>query len=31
LGAGIVLPSIPALAKSFDVGFGVASGVVTVS
>jgi MFS family permease len=29
LGAGIALPSIPALAKSFDVSFGVASGVVT--
>jgi MFS family permease len=30
LGAGIALPVIPALAKSFDVSFGVASGVVTV-
>src|ERR687889_281602 len=29
LGTGIVLPVIPALAKSFDVGFGLASGVVT--
>lgn len=29
LGAGIVLPVIPALALSFDVSFGVASGVVT--
>jgi MFS family permease len=29
LGAGIVLPVIPALAKSFDVSFGVASGVIT--
>jgi MFS family permease len=29
LGAGIVLPVIPALAQSFDVSFGVASGVVT--
>ena len=29
LGTGIALPSIPALAKSFDVSFGVASGVVT--
>jgi MFS family permease len=30
LGTGIVLPVIPALAQSFDVSFGVASGVVTV-
>lgn len=29
LGAGIALPAVPALAKSFDVSFGVASGVVT--
>ncbi len=29
LGAGIALPAVPALAKSFDVTFGVASGVVT--
>ena len=29
LGTGIVLPVIPALAQSFDVSFGVASGVVT--
>ena len=29
LGAGIVLPVIPALAQSFDVSFGLASGVVT--
>jgi MFS family permease len=29
LGAGIVLPVIPALAQSFDVSFGVASGLVT--
>ena len=29
LGAGIALPAVPTLAKSFDVGFGVASGVVT--
>src|ERR1700754_2020562 len=29
LGTGIVLPAIPALAKSFDVSFGVASGVIT--
>ena len=29
LGTGIALPAVPALAKSFDVGFGVASGVVT--
>jgi MFS family permease len=29
LGAGIVLPVIPALAQSFDVSFGVASGVIT--
>jgi MFS family permease len=29
LGGGIVLPVIPALAQSFDVGFGVASFVVT--
>lgn len=28
-GTGIVLPAIPILAKSFDVSFGVASGVVT--
>ena len=30
LGAGIVLPVVPNLAQSFDVSFGVASGVVTV-
>jgi hypothetical protein len=29
LGAGIVLPVIPALAQSFEVSFGLASGVVT--
>jgi MFS family permease len=29
LGTGIVLPVIPALAQSFDVSFGVASGLVT--
>ncbi len=29
LGTGIALPAVPTLAKSFDVGFGVASGVVT--
>ncbi len=29
LGAGIALPAVPALAKSFDVSFGVASWVVT--
>jgi MFS family permease len=29
LGTGIALPAIPALAKSFDVSFGLASGVVT--
>jgi MFS family permease len=29
LGTGIALPALPALAKSFDVGFGLASGVVT--
>jgi len=29
LGAGVALPAVPALASSFDVGFGVASGVVT--
>ncbi|MDF2116045.1 MFS transporter [Roseiarcaceae bacterium H3SJ34-1] len=29
LGTGIALPAIPTLAKSFDVSFGVASGVVT--
>ena len=29
LGAGIALPAVPTLAKSFDVSFGVASGVVT--
>ena len=29
LGTGIALPSIPALAQSFDVSFGIASGVVT--
>ena len=29
LGVGIALPAMPALAKSFDVGFGQASGVVT--
>src|SRR5439155_64435 len=29
LGTGIALPAIPVLAKSFDVGFGVASFVVT--
>ena len=29
LGTGIVLPVIPALAQSFEVSFGVASGVIT--
>lgn len=29
LGTGIALPAVPALAKSFDVDFSVASGVVT--
>jgi MFS family permease len=29
LGAGIALPAVPSLAKSFDVSFGVASWVVT--
>lgn len=29
LGTGIALPAIPALAKSFDISFGVASGIVT--
>ena len=29
LGTGIAVPGIPTLAKSFDVSFGVASGVVT--
>ncbi len=29
LGAGVALPAVPTLAKSFDVSFGVASGVVT--
>jgi MFS family permease len=29
LGAGVALPAIPILAKSFDISFGVASGVVT--
>ncbi|MBM2810496.1 MAG: putative family arabinose efflux permease [Chloroflexi bacterium] len=29
LGTGIALPAIPVLAKSFDVGFGVASFVIT--
>ena len=29
LGVGIALPAIPTLAKSFGVGFGLASGVVT--
>ena len=29
LGAGIALPAVPTLAKSFNVGFGVASGIVT--
>ena len=29
LGTGIVLPAVPTLARSFDVSFGVASGVVT--
>ena len=29
LGTGIALPAVPTLAKSFDVSFGVASGVVT--
>ncbi len=29
LGTGIALPALPELAKSFDVGFGIASGVVT--
>lgn len=30
LGAGVALPAIPILAKSFDVSFGVASNVVTM-
>ena len=29
LGTGVALPAVPALASSFDVGFGTASGVVT--
>src|SRR5450759_2238568 len=29
LGTGIALPAVPTLAKSFEVSFGVASGVVT--
>src|SRR5215471_16064916 len=29
IGAGVALPAIPTLAKSFDVSFGVASGVIT--
>ncbi|GHJ41494.1 MFS transporter [Streptomyces sp. TS71-3] len=29
LGAGVAVPAVPTLAKSFDVGFGSASGVVT--
>ena len=29
IGTGIALPAVPTLAKSFDVSFGVASGVVT--
>ena len=29
LGSGIALPAIPSIAQSFDVGFGMASGVVT--
>jgi MFS family permease len=29
IGSGIALPAVPTLAKSFDVSFGVASGVVT--
>ena len=29
LGTGITLPAVPALAKSFGVSFGAASGVVT--
>jgi MFS family permease len=29
LGTGIAIPAIPTLAKSFNVGFGVASGVLT--
>lgn len=29
LGAGIALPAVPTLAQSFDVSFGVASGIVT--
>ena len=29
VGTGIALPAVPTLAKSFDVSFGVASGVVT--
>ena len=29
IGAGIALPAVPTLAKSFDVSFGVASGVIT--
>jgi MFS family permease len=30
LGTGIAIPAIPTLAKSFNVSFGIASGVVTV-
>jgi MFS family permease len=30
LGAGVAVPALPALAKSFGVSFGVASGVLTV-
>lgn len=29
IGTGVALPAVPTLAKSFDVSFGVASGVVT--
>jgi MFS family permease len=29
LGTGIVLPAVPTLAKSYDVSFGLASGVIT--
>lgn len=29
IGAGVALPAVPTLAKSFDVSFGVASGVIT--
>ena len=29
IGTGIALPAVPTLAKSFDVSFGVASGVIT--